>query len=441
MNAGNVIFIVLLAGAIALFVRSARFIRRNILLGRDQVINDRQAERWATMARVALGQSKMVVRPVAGILHIIVYAGFVIINIEVLEIIIDGVFGTHRVFSFLGGFYDFLIGSFEWLALGVWLACAIFLVRRFILRLPRFWMAEMKKWPRTDAALILVTEILLMSAFLKMNAADQILQARGAEHYVQAGAFPVSAMLVPILDGFSTGALIIIERICWWFHIIGILFFLNYLIVSKHLHILLAFPNVWYSNLDAKTRMLNMPRVTGEVKSMLDPAVPPPVPAPHAVAGVEMAERFGAKDVFDLSWKQLMDAYSCTECGRCTSECPANLTGKLLSPRKIMMDTRDRLEEVGKVIDAKGKWEDDGKALLGSYISDEELWACTTCNACTQACPVNIDPVGIIMDLRRYLVMEESKTRPALATMLTNVENNGAPWQMAQADRLKWTES
>ena len=443
MNAGNIIFILLFAGAVVLFVRGARRIRRNILLGRDQVINDRRGERWATMVRVALGQSKMVVRPVAGILHIIVYAGFVIINIEVLEIIIDGVFGTHRVFSFLGGFYDFLIGSFEWLALGVWLACAIFLVRRNIIKLKRFVMKELDGWPRTDANLILCTEIALMTAFLLMNAADVTLQGRGVEHYVQAGAFPVSSWLARLTDitDVSSGSLIVIERVCWWFHIIGILFFLNYLIVSKHLHILLAFPNVWYSNLDAKTRMMNMPRVTGEVKSMLDPAVPPPVPVAHVAAGVEITERFGAKDVFDLSWKQLMDAYSCTECGRCTSECPANLTGKLLSPRKIMMDTRDRLEEVGKVVDAKGKWEEDGKALLGSYISEEELWACTTCNACTQACPVNIDPVGIILDLRRYLVMEESRTRPALATMLTNVENNGAPWQMAQADRMKWTES
>jgi heterodisulfide reductase subunit C len=439
MGIGSIVFIVLLVGASWLFARNFMRIRRNILLGRDVTINDRKGERWALMARVALGQSKMVVRPVAGFLHIIVYAGFVIINIEVLEIIIDGIFGTHRVLSFMGGFYDFLIGSFEWLALGVWVACVIFLVRRNIIKLKRFVMKELDGWPRTDANLILFTEIALMTAFLLMNAADVTLQGRGEEHYVAAGAFPVSGVIAGWLANVSTASLILIERICWWFHIIGILAFLNYLVVSKHLHILLAFPNVWYSTLKPKTEIINMDRVTGEVKSMLDPSVQPPVVAPHTVAGVEMTERFGAKDVFDLSWKQLMDGMTCTECGRCTSVCPANLTGKLLSPRKIMMDTRDRLEEVGKVIEAKGKWEEDGKSLH-SRITDEELWACTTCNACTEACPVNIDPVGIIMDMRRYLVMEESKTRPALANMLTNVENNGAPWQMAQADRLKWAD-
>ena len=437
----SVVFIVLLAGASWLFARNFMRIRRNILLGRDVVINDRKGERWALMARVALGQSKMVVRPVAGFLHIIVYAGFVIINIEVLEIIIDGIFGTHRVLSFMGGLYDLLIGSFEWLALGVWVACAIFLVRRNVIKMKRFVMKELDGWPRTDANLILFTEIALMTAFLLMNATDWSLQQRGEAHYIAAGAFPVSASIASITSftSLSSSSLITIERICWWFHIIGILAFLNYLVVSKHLHILLAFPNVWYSTLKPKTQIINMDRVTGEVKSMLDPSVQPPVVAPHTVAGVEMTERFGAKDVFDLSWKQLMDGMTCTECGRCTSVCPANLTGKLLSPRKIMMDTRDRLEEVGAVIDAKGKWEEDGQSLH-SRITEEELWACTTCNACTEACPVNIDPVGIIMDMRRYLVMEESKTRPALANMLTNVENNGAPWQMAQADRLKWAD-
>ncbi|MBP6573246.1 MAG: (Fe-S)-binding protein [Flavobacteriales bacterium] len=439
MGISSIVFIVLLVGASWLFARNFMRIRRNILLGRDVTINDRKGERWALMARVALGQSKMMVKPMVGVLHIIVYAGFVIINIEVLEIIIDGIFGTHRVLSFMGGFYDFLIGSFEWLALGVWVACAIFLVRRNIINLKRFVMKELDGWPRTDANLILFTEIALMTAFLLMNAADVTLQGRGEAHYVAAGAFPVSSVIASWLANTSTEALVLIERICWWFHIIGILAFLNYLVVSKHLHILLAFPNVWYSTLKPKTEIINMDRVTGEVKSMLDPSVQPPVVAPHTVAGVEMTERFGAKDVFDLSWKQLMDGMTCTECGRCTSVCPANLTGKLLSPRKIMMDTRDRLEEVGKVIDAKGKWEEDGKSLH-SRISEEELWACTTCNACTEACPVNIDPVGIIMDMRRYLVMEESKTRPALANMLTNVENNGAPWQMAQADRLKWAD-
>ncbi len=299
----------------------------------------------------------------------------------------------------------------------------------------------MAGWPRSDATIILVTEVLLMTAFLLMNAADHTLQDRGEGHYIVAGAFPVSSAIASLASftSFTSTSLIAIERMCWWFHIIGILAFLNYLVVSKHLHILLAFPNVWYSNLRPKTELKNMERVTGEVKSMLDPSQPPPVVAPHTVAGVEITERFGAKDVFDLSWKQLMDSMTCTECGRCSSVCPANLTGKLLSPRKIMMDTRDRLEEVGKVIDAKGKWEDDGKGL-GSRISEEELWACTTCNACTEACPVNIDPVGIIMDMRRYLVMEESKMPAALTTMSTNVENNGAPWAFAQSERMKWAD-
>lgn len=444
MSISSILFILVLAAAVGLFVRNVRRLVRNIRLGRDEQRNDHPAERWGVMARVALGQSKMVVRPVAGILHIIVYAGFVIINIEVLEILIDGIFGTHRVFSFLGGFYDFLIGSFEWLALGVWVACVVFLVRRNGIKLKRFVMKELDGWPRTDANLILFTEIALMSAFLLMNAADWSLQQLGDPHYVVAGAYPISAALASVFDltSLSSGTLIAIERSCWWFHIIGILAFLNYLVVSKHLHILLAFPNTWYSKLTPRTEMANMPRITGEVKSMLDPSVAPPEPAaPRTVAGVEVPERFGAKDVFDLSWKSLMDAYSCTECGRCTSECPANLTGKLLSPRKIMMDTRDRLEEVGRNIDANGgTFKDDGKSLH-SRISEEELWACTTCNACTQACPVNLDPVHIIMEMRRYKVMEESSTRAALTGMFNNVENNGAPWAFGPDQRMKWTES
>lgn len=438
MGITNVLFILLLAAAAFWFGRNARSLWRNIQLGRAEARNDQPGKRFGVMARVALGQSKMVVRPVAGILHIIVYAGFVIINIEVLEILIDGIFGTHRVFSFLGGFYDFLIGSFEWLALGVWVACAIFLIRRNIIKLKRFVMKELDGWPKTDANLILCTEIALMTAFLLMNAADLNLQLRGVEHYTVAGSFPVSGMIAPLFAGWSDGALIALERGCWWFHIIGILAFLNYLPYSKHLHIMLAFPNTYFSNLRPKTELKNMPRITGEVRSMMDPSIPPPeMPAPHLVAGVEMIERFGVKDVFDLSWKNLMDAYSCTECGRCTSECPANITGKLLSPRKIMMDTRDRIEEVGKVIDAKGKWEDDGKDLH-ARITDEELWACTTCNACTQACPVNIDPVGIIVEMRRYLVMEQSSTRPALTGMFNNVENNGAPWAYGPDRRMEW---
>ena len=438
----QVVFGILLIAAIALFARNLGRIGRNIHLGKPQAINDRKAERWSTMARVALGQSKMVVRPVAGIMHILIYAGFIIINIEVLEIIIDGLFGTHRIGAFLGGFYDFLIGSFEILAIGVLLACIVFIARRAIIQLPRFHKPEMKGWPSKDAMIILVTEIVLMCAFLTMNAADFVLQGLGAEHYTQAGSFPVSAAIASTLNlsNLQPSTLITMERTAWWLHIVGILGFLNYLVVSKHLHILLAFPNVWYSKLAPRTEFANMPRITGEVKSMIDPSVPPPDPAPaRTVAGTEVPERFGAKDVFDLSWKNLMDAYSCTECGRCTSECPANLTGKLLSPRKIMMDTRDRLEEVGEAIDAKGKWEDDGQSLH-SRISEEELWACTTCNACTQACPVNIDPVSIIMEMRRYKVMEESSTRPALTSMFNNVENNGAPWAFGADRRMEWTQ-
>lgn len=440
MSIAAVLFLLVLVAAVALFTRNVRRIRRNILLGRDVDRTDRPGERWALMARVALGQSKMVVRPVAGLLHIVVYAGFVIINIEVLEIIIDGLFGTHRVLGFLGGFYGFLIGSFEVLALLTWLACAIFLVRRFLLRIKRFWGREMTAWPRTDAGLILTFEILLMSAFLLMNAADLTLQARGVEHYAAVGAYPVSSSIASLasLTSLSTATLIGIERFSWWFHIVGILAFLNYLPYSKHFHILLAFPNVWYSKLKPRTEMSGMPRITAEVKSMMDPSLPPPEPPAEPAPGMP-PEHFGAKDVFDLTWKSLMDAYTCTECGRCTSVCPANLTGKLLSPRKIVMDTRDRLEEVGKVIDAKGQWEDDGKDLF-SRISEEELWACTTCNACTEACPVNIDPVEVILDMRRFLVMEQSKPSPSLNAMFTTIENNGAAWAFGPDKRMEWVK-
>jgi heterodisulfide reductase subunit C/large-conductance mechanosensitive channel len=429
----QIIFFLILAAAIWLFVKNVRMVARNIRLGRDVNRNDRKAERWRTMIMVALGQSKMVTKPVAGILHLFVYAGFVIINIEVLEILIDGIFGTHRVFSFAGVVYDVLIGSFEILALLVWVACAIFLIRRNIIKLRRLRMPELTKWPRTDANIILVTEILLMTAFIVMNAADSVLQNRNYDHYVTAGSFPVSNLFAGYFSAFSSESLLMIERCCWWFHIIGILAFLNYIPYSKHFHILLAFPNTWYSNLEKKGKFNEMENVSREVQVMLDPSA--------QVAPIKEGDpqRFGAKDIYDLTWKQLMDAYSCTECGRCTSECPANQTGKKLSPRKIMMDTRDRLEEVGKGIDKNGNDFKDEKSLL-SYISEEELWACTSCNACVQACPVNIDPLSIILDMRRYLVMEESKVPSELVVMFTKIENNGAPWQFAQADRLNWRD-
>ena len=435
----QLLFAVILIAAVYFFTKKVKFISRNIKLGKNIDRTDSAAERWKTMAKVALGQSKMVARPIAGFLHILVYVGFVIINIEVLEILIDGLAGTHRVFAFLGGFYSFLIASFEVLALLVLVSCIIFLIRRNVLKVKRFHLKEMVKWPTTDANIILIIEIALMSAFLKMNAADQILQARGVEHYVQAGMFPISALLVPIFENLSTSMLIFIERATWWFHIVGILIFLNYLPYSKHFHIILAFPNTYFSNLKKKGYFTNMESVTNEVKLMFDPSADPyATPAPDANA---TPQKFGAKDVTDLSWVSLMNAYSCTECGRCSSECPANQTGKLLSPRKIMMDTRDRLDEVGKNMDTNGgKFVDDGKSLLNDYITVEELRACTSCNACVQACPVNIDPLAIITDLRRYLVMEESNVPQEWAMMATNIENNGAPWQFSPEDRLKWTD-
>lgn len=436
MGIANIIFIVILLTAVVLFARNVGKIRRNINLGKDVDRSDNKPERWKTMIRVALGQSKMVVRPVAGIMHIFIYLGFIIINLEVLEIVIDGALGTHRVFAFLGGFYNFLIGSFEILAVLVLVSCIVFFARRNLVALKRFKSPEMKGWPSLDGNLILVIEILLMSAFLTMNAADYLLQERGVDHYTAAGSFPVSSMIAPIFSGMTDDGLIAVERFTWWFHIVGILAFLNYLVISKHFHIILAFPNTFYSNLNAKGRFTNMEAVTKEVKMMMDPnADPYAAPDPNAPP----PEQFGAKDVTDLNWVQLMNAYSCTECGRCTSECPANQTGKLLSPRKIMMDVRDRVEEVGKNIDAnKGEFKEDGKSLLNDYITPEELWACTSCNACTQACPINIDPLSIIVDMRRYLVMEQSAAPMELNLMMSNVENNGAPWQFPAADRANW---
>ncbi len=425
------IFLIVLAVAVFLFSRNAGKIRRNILLGKDADRSDQPALRWKTMAKVALGQSKMGKRPVAAIMHLFIYVGFVIINIEVLEIMIDGLFGSHRVFSRpLGSLYDLLIGGFEILALLVLVSCVVFLSRRNILKLKRFQGLEMKEWPRSDANYILIIEILLMTAFLTMNAADFKLQALNVGHYSKAGSFPVSALIAPLLPS-SANPLEIIERSCWWFHIVGILAFLNYLPYSKHFHILLAFPNTYYSKLSPKGQFSNMASVTNEVKAMVDPSFVPAALEPG---------RFGAKDATDLTWKNLMDAYTCTECGRCTSVCPANNTGKLLSPRKIMMDTRDRITEIGNNIDKNSKDFKDNKSLLDDYISREELWACTTCNACTEACPVNIDPLNIIVQMRQFIVMEESQAPASLNNMFGNVENNGAPWKYSNADRLNWAE-
>lgn len=435
---GNIIFAILLIVAVWFFSRNVKKLIRNIKLGKENTRFDHPSERWKVMLRVALGQGKMGVRPIPAILHGFVYVGFILINIEVMEILIDGLFGTHRVLNFLGGFYNGMIGFFEILAFLVMISCIIFLIRRNIVKVARFWKPEMKGWPEKDANYILFMEIAFMLALFTMNGADSILQSRGAEHYTEAGSFPISSWLVaPLLQGLSDGSLILIERVAWWFHIVGILFFLNYLYYSKHLHIILAFPNTYFSKLEPKGEFNNLASVTNEVKLMMDPNADP-FAAP--AEGAAEPSTFGAKDIFDLNQVQLLNAYSCTECGRCTSECPANITGKKLSPRKIMMDTRDRLEEVSKVIDTKGKWEDDGKSLLNDYITPEELWACTSCNACTQACPINIDPLSIIVDLRRYLVMEQSAAPQELNLMMANIENNGAPWQFNQADRLNWTQ-
>ncbi|MFP5078841.1 4Fe-4S dicluster domain-containing protein [Pedobacter sp. JCM 36344] len=426
----QIIFIAFTIAAIALFSYNLKKIIRNIKIGKAVDRTDQPQKRLMTVLKVAFGQTKMFFRPVPALLHFVVYAGFIIINLEVLEIMIDGIFGTHRIFGGLGGLYNGLIGSFELLAFGVWFACIIFLIRRNIIKLKRFSGVEMTNWPKSDANYILIVEILLMSAFLLMNAADAKLQALGSGHYIVAGAFPISQHLQGLLPD-TESSLILIERGCWWFHIIGIFAFLNYLPYSKHFHIMLAFPNTYFSNLEPLGEFNNMTSVTNEVKAMLDPSFVPE----EAEAG-----RFGAKDVNDLTWVNLMNAYTCTECGRCTSVCPANITGKLLSPRKIMMDTRDRLEEVGKNIDKRGNGFDDGKSLIDTYISREEIWACTSCNACTQACPINIDPLAIITDLRRYAVMEESQSPSSIANMLGNIENNGAPWKYSPADRLNWAK-
>ena len=428
----NIVFAILLCIGGGFFIYNIRKLIRNIRLGRPEVVTDHKRERLKNMLRIAFGQQKMLVRPVVAVLHLIVYAGFLIINIELLEIIIDGLTGSHRIFASLGSWYYYLITAFEGLALLVIIAVITFWIRRNILKLSRFQKTELKGWAKKDANNILYAEMVIMSLFLLMNAADTQLQALHTPHYVSTGAFGISQYLVPLLQHASVPILIAIERSCWWLHIIGILCFLNYLYYSKHLHILLAFPNTYYASIRPLGGLKVNPTVTREVKLMLDPTADP-----FAAQDTTPPEKFGASDVADLTWVQLMSAYTCTECGRCTDECPANLTGKKLSPRAIMMKTRDRLEEVGKNIDKHGKFEDDGKQLLGDYITAEELWACTTCNACVEACPVSISPVSIIMELRQYSVMEQSAAPTELNTMMTNIENNGAPWAYSQADRAQ----
>ena len=422
----NIIFGLLLAAGIGFFVRNIQKLKRNIKLGVDKPVVGSRKQRWVNMTRIALGQSKMVRRPISGLLHIIVYIGFVIINIEVLEIVIDGLFGTHRIFSSIGSLYGILIGTFEILALLVFVAVIFFWTRRNVMQLKRFLSPEMKGWPKRDANLIIYFEIILMGLFITMNATDVEFQAMGSGNIV-------SGFVAPWFEGMPLHA---IKRTAWWLHIIGILIFLNYLYYSKHLHIILAFPNTYFGSLEPIGQLNNLESVTNEVKLMMDPDADP-----YAVPedGAEDPEKFGVSDVFDLNRIQLLNAYTCTECGRCTSECPANQTGKKLSPRKIMMDTRDRLQEVAKNIDNnKGKFISDGKQLLGNYISNEEIWACTSCNACVEACPVSINPLSIILDLRRYLVMEQSAAPVELNNMMTNIENNGAPWPYNQMDRLNW---
>lgn len=434
-----IFFAIVLIAGFGYFTINVKKLIRNIKLGKDIDRSDNPSARWKNMALIALGQSKMVRRPIAGLLHIIVYVGFVIINLELLEIIIDGLFGTHRVFSFLGGFYDFLIGSFEILAVLVLVAVIVFWTRRNIIQLKRFISSDLAGSPKNDANIILYFEVVLMSLFLLMNAADFYLQQAGVAHYTSVGSYPISQFIAPIFSGISESGVIMLEKSFWWLHIIGILIFLNYLYYSKHLHILLAFPNTYFADLNAKGKLDNLESVTNEVKLMMDPNADPFAAAP--VEADAVPSKFGASDVTDLNWVQLLNAYTCTECGRCTSACPANQTGKKLSPRKIMMDTRDRLEEVGRNIDKnKGVFIPDNVSLLNDYITTEELWACTSCNACVEECPVNISPLSIIIDMRRYLVMEQSAAPQSLNAMMSNIENNGAPWQYNQMDRLNWKE-
>ncbi len=434
----QIIFSILLVVAIFLFSRNMSRLRRNIMLGKKLGEIDQIPRRWRLVVLNALGQKKMFARPIPAILHFFVYAGFIIINIEIMEIVLDGLFNTHRLFApFLGGAYTVLISSFEVLAVLVLVSCVIFLIRRHLMGIKRFYHSDLKSWPRLDANIILATEIVLMSAFLLLDTADLALQHQGAEHYHQTGNFLISGLFAPALFNMDSSALIGLERAGWWFHILGVFAFLNYLPISKHLHIILSFPNTYYSKLTSMGKMPNMPDIAREVQLMLNPDA---FPAEGAIPEPAQHSKFGAQDINDLSWRDILGAYSCTECGRCTSVCPANLTGKKLSPRKIMMDTRDRAEEVGRKIDLKVENPFEGKMLLNDYITKEELLACTSCQACVEACPVNIDPLTIIHQLKRYVIMEEAASPQPWNIMFSNVENNQAPWQFSPSDRFNWAE-
>ncbi len=437
----SIIFLLVFAVAgWAIYKRASR-IRANIRMGKKVDMTDNKDERWRKVLLIAFGQQKMFARPLVGVLHFIIYAAFLLINIEFIEILLDGVLGTHRIlYPLTGSFYTFLINFFEVLAVAVIVVCAIFLIRRNVLRIKRFHARELTTFPKTDANLILIAEITIMIAFLTMNATDAVLQARGEIRYVQTGRFFFSSLLMPLFEGMETGSLIFLERFAWWFHILAILAFSIYITYSKHLHIFMAFPNTYFSRLSAQGKLTNMPAVTKEVQLMLGLPAPEEVPASADNIVDEGPGRFGAKDINDLNWKNLMDAYTCTECGRCTDNCPANKTGKLLSPRKIMMDTRDRMEEVGASLEKGGPGLEDGKSLYGDYILKEEIMACTTCNACVESCPVNINPLDIIVEVRRYIAMEEAKTPASWNSMFSNMENNFAPWAFSPADRFNWAE-